>query len=176
MQTTTRVLGAAKLKNAYHARGDFMVDDMPNDTMLEEILAPGFWANHWQAIKRGARIEVMRSDNTLDVTLRCLSTAPGLVFVRPIGEPYVDNSNVEQATLENANVDTAAVEALKQRVAGLQRGYKSGYADAGINKGWWVQLKSTREIIANKIMTKTAAVEFAEKHAQMSAGSGQKVA
>lgn len=176
MQTTSRVLGAGKLKNAYHARGDFMVDDMPNDTLLEEILAPGFWANHWQAIKRGARIEVMRSDNTLDVTLRCLGTAPGLVFVRPISEPHVDNSNVEQATLENAHIDTAAVEALNQRVAALQRSYKIGYADGGVEKGWWVQLKSSREVIANKITTKTAAVEFAEKHAVLSAGGQQKVA
>lgn len=176
MQTTSRVLGAGKLKNAYHARGDFMVDDMPNDTLLEEILAPGFWANHWQAIKRGARIEVMRSDNTLDVTLRCLGTAPGLVFVRPIGEPHVDNSNVEQAVLENAHIDTAAVEALNQRVSDLQAGYKIGYADGGVEKGWWVQLKTSREIIAKKITTKTAAVEFAEKHAVLSAGGQQQVA
>lgn len=176
MQTTTRVLGPTKLKVAYHERGDWMVDDMPNDTLLEEILAPGFWANHWQKLKRGARIEVMRSDNTLDVTLRCLATAPGLVFVRPIGEPYVDNSNLDLAIAENAHVDTAAVEALNKRVAALQQGYKIGYADGGISKGWWVQLKSTREIIANKILTKTAAVEFAEKHAQISAGGGQKVA
>lgn len=176
MQTTSRVLGAGKLKNAYHARGDFMVDDMPNDTLLEEILAPGFWANHWSSVKRGARIEVMRSDNTLDVTLRVLGTAPGLVFVRPISEPYVDNSNVEQATLENAHIDTAAVEALNQRVAALQRSYKIGYADGGVEKGWWVQLKSSREVIANKITTKTAAVEFAEKHALLSAGGQQQVA
>ena len=83
MQSTSRVLGAGKLKNAYHARGDFMVDDLPNDTMIDEVLAPGFWANHWKDIKRGARIEVMRSDNTLDATLRCLGTAPGLVATPP---------------------------------------------------------------------------------------------
>ena len=176
MQTTTRVLGAAKLKNAYHARGDFMVDDLPNDTMLDEVLAPGFWANHWKDIKRGARIEVMRSDNTLDATLRCLGTAPGLVFVRLIGEPHIDNSNVELASELNANVDVAAVEALNKRAADLQASYKIGYADAGINKGWWVQLKSTREVIQNKIITKTAAVEFAEKHREMSAGGSKKVA
>ena len=175
MQTTSRVLGAGKLKNAYHARGDFMVDDMPNDTLLEEILAPGFWANHWNTVKRGARIELLRVDNTLDVTLRVLGTAPGLVFVRPIAM-HVDNSNVEQATLENAHIDTAAVEALNQRVAALQRGYKIGYADGGVDRGWWVQLKSSREVIANKITTKTAAVEFAEKHATLSAGGQQQVA
>ena len=176
MQITSRVLGANQLKNAYHQRGDFMVDDLPNDTMLDEVLAPGFWANHWHTVKRGARIEVMRSDNTLDVTLRCLGTAPGLVFVRPISEPYVDNTNVEHASELNANVDHAAVDALNKRSTALQPSYKIGYADAGVDKGWWVQLKSTREIIQNKIITKTAAVEFAEKHLALSAGGNKKVA
>ena len=173
---TPRVLGANKLKNAYAARGDHMVDDLPNDTLLEELLAPGFWANYWTSTKRGARIEAMRCDNTLDVTLRVLGTAPGMVFVRVIGEPHVDNSNVEQATLENARVDTTAVEALNQRVTALQAGYKIGYADGGVDRGWWVMLKSNREVLVNKITTKTAAVEFAEKHAVLSAGGQQQVA
>ena len=57
----TEILPPNDMKSAEHFRASY-VAFVPNDTPLERILTPGFWANHWKAFtSRGSRTPMSRA-------------------------------------------------------------------------------------------------------------------
>lgn len=135
------------LKSAEHFRASY-VAFVPNDTPLERILTPGYWANHWTRFTQqgqsnpheprlGGLIEVMREDMTLDVTLRVIGVGPGYVVVRAIGTPYVDDSQIGRA------------EADRERTDGLPEvpyGYKAYFTSKGDKPGHGARNLATGEV------------------------------
>lgn len=59
-----------------------MTASVPAGTTLEDVLTPGFWANHAYRMKRGALIEVLSEDNNLDCQLRVLEVGPTFAKMR----------------------------------------------------------------------------------------------
>lgn len=160
----TELLKPGHLLGAAEERGDYFAW-VENDVPLSRVLTPGFWAHHASSIKAGARIEVMRRDGSLDVTLRAYRVEPGLVFVRPLFPAHEDNSAIgaakASALLGDADVPT---------------GYKVHHNPKPPTPGWFVQLNSTGEWIAKGLTSKELAIAKARQHAAMSAGEEAKVA
>ena len=74
-------LKASDLDHSHYIRLQ-MTASVPAGTTLEDVLTPGFWANHAYRMKRGALIEVLSEDNNLDCQLRVLETGPTFAKMR----------------------------------------------------------------------------------------------
>lgn len=74
-------LKASNLDHSHYVRLS-MTASVPAGTTLEEVLTPGYWANHAYRLKRGAIIEILSEDNLLDCELRVLETGPTYAKVR----------------------------------------------------------------------------------------------
>lgn len=146
-------LGANALKRADYERGAYFAV-VGNEVTLDDITRPAFWQHHWNILNGGqtprpfARIEVVRQDGTLDVDLRVLRVAPGLVVVRVL-RSFVDNSNLVKPT-ETAN-DNADLT--------IPDGYKVAFVP---NAGWLVKFGDTT--IARALASKGAAAAYARQH------------
>lgn len=70
-----------------------------NDTLLEDILKPGWWANQTGKLRKGSKVTLMRHDMSLVVELRVLALEVGMVHVRLcFGKPeHQDDSNIAKA-------------------------------------------------------------------------------
>lgn len=147
-----------ELKTAPHARGDWFVT-VGRDVPLERILMPGYWANHARSIKAGDKIEVVREDYSLDVTLRVIKSVPGLVTVRQLYSAYIDDSDLEAAA---ASGEAATPE------PDVPAGYKLGFAPKGATPGHFVQLNATGDQVGKGMKTKREAINFAVAHAAAS--------
>lgn len=156
-----KVLGVIDLKNAYHARGDFFVT-VPNDMSFEDVMRPVFWANHVQTFLKSpfARVEVLRADGTMDLTLRVVEVKPGMVKMR-ILHKYLDDSNLETAIAETAAAP-AKVEADMALV--MPAGYKHVHIPRGAQAGHAVQLLSNGTWLFKGLSTKAEAVAKAKAH------------
>lgn len=144
----TEILPPNDMKSAEHFRASY-VAFVPNDTPLERILTPGFWANHWKAFTQqgqsnpneprlGGIIEVMRHDMTLDVVLRVIGVGPGYVQVRELYPAYVDDSNLEA-------VEGAA--AKEEKLPDVPYGYKVFFAPKGDKPGHGARSNANGEIV-----------------------------
>ena len=143
----TEILPPNDLQSAAHFRAAY-VAFVPNDTPLERILTPAFWANHWKAFTQqgqsnaneprlGGIIEVMRKDMTLDVTLRVIGVGPGYVETRVIGEAYVDDSQMKRAAAENGD---------EAGLPDVPYGYKAYFTSKGDKPGHGARNLATGEI------------------------------
>jgi hypothetical protein len=73
-----------------------MTAHVPAGTTLEDVTNPAFWANHAYRFKRGAFIEVLSEDNTLDCELRVLEVGPTFATVRVLRN-YVPDMGTKAA-------------------------------------------------------------------------------
>lgn len=171
----TEILGTNDLKPAEHFRASY-VAFVSNDTPLEHILTPNYWANHWKAFTQqgqsnpneprlGGIIEVMRHDMTLEVTLRVIGVGPGYVKVRPIYPPYIDNSNLAQAEGEAAGAEP---------LPPVPVGYKMYHAPKGDRPGHGARNLVTGEIATAGHRTKREAI-LAVTRLAVEANGGQPV-
>jgi hypothetical protein len=89
---------------------------VPNDTLLETVLKPGFWANHTNRLRKGSLVTVMRHDMSLVVGLRVLNVEVGMVTMRlAYGKPeFASDENI--AIAAGGNFDETSLE--------LPAGYK----------------------------------------------------
>lgn len=74
-------LKAPNLDHSHYVRLS-MTASVPAGTTLEDVLTPGYWANHAYRLKRGAVIEILSEDNLLDCELRVLEVGPTYAKVR----------------------------------------------------------------------------------------------
>jgi len=74
-------LKATAMDHAHYTRLS-MFAEVPAGTTLEDVLMPEFWANHTARLKRGAVIEVLAEDNSLDCELRVLKVGQTFANVR----------------------------------------------------------------------------------------------
>ena len=132
---------------------------LENDVPLERIMLPGYWANHAKHIKVGSVCQLMRRDFPLDVTVRVIRVEPGLVFVRHLIPPYVDDSGIAQ-TAENMGAGPD--------MSTLPEGYKLGHNPKPPTPGHFVQLKANGEIVARGLKSAELALGFAVMHAKAS--------
>ena len=166
----TRTLSTAKLLHAQHARNEFFVI-VPSDTTIEEVLTPGYWANHVAALSTRpfARVEVVREDGTMDLDLRCIEVKPGLAKMRVIHK-FVDDKNLPrlaEAAAESASGHDPVVAAQAE----MPEGYKVGFIPNGPKRGFWVKLQSTGETLKDAIGDKGVAIKFANDHKRESEGA-----
>lgn len=159
----------ARLKpNLLQSASHFMhqyVAKVPNDTLLDDILTPAYWAHHWQAFSTtdgkatpvlGGTVHVMREDMSLDVILRVVGVGKGYVQMRPIFK-HVDDSGIAKRAAAAAS--DAAPDMPK-----LPEGYKDFYLPRGQNTGYGIRLVSTGDTIVQGKASKREAIEAAIAH------------
>ena len=74
-------LKATAMDHAHYARLNLFAE-VPEGTTLEDVLTPEYWANHTQRLKRGAVIEILAEDNSLDCEVRVLKVGQTYAHVR----------------------------------------------------------------------------------------------
>lgn len=155
--------------NALQSAAHFMhnyIAKVPNDTLLEDVLTPAWWAHHWKSFVTqdtkaspvlGGMVHVMREDMSLDVVLRVVGVGPGFVKMRPLFKPYVNNDGLE------LRAATAASDAAPDMPV-LPDGYKSFHMPRGDTPGHAVRLLSTGDVIVKGKASKREAILEAIKH------------
>lgn len=93
-------LKATDLDHSHYVRLQ-MTASVPPGTTLEDVMTPGYWANHAYRLKRGTLIEVLSEDNSLDCQIRVLE----------VGQTFAKVRLLRNYTAEaNASAPVAAVE------------------------------------------------------------------
>lgn len=78
-----KVLTSTALKLAeYEAPNYFVVVD--NDTTIEDIMRPAFWAHHSGKLRKNNTIDIVRENSSLDMQVRVIESGQGFVRVRPL--------------------------------------------------------------------------------------------
>jgi hypothetical protein len=142
---------------AEHERGYFHVS-VPNDTLAEDVLKPGYWANHTGRLKPGYLVDIVTSDLQLDMQLRCIKVEPGMVHMRL---RFGYESNDRKAALELAK-QAADGNAQAAEAIAVPDGYKVGHVP---KLGFYVKLQATGETLAQGLESMLAAKKFAQEHA-----------
>lgn len=136
--------------------------EVANDTLLSELLTPGYWSNVAPILRRADLIDVIRQDLSLDVQFRVLSVDKGLPVLRLAVVRHADKeieANIEaeqKLAVEQAN---APAEELPE----VPPDYKVGYVPA---HGHFVQFKPTKDFIFTKQASRKAAILAAIAHAK----------
>lgn len=155
-----KTLPAGSLKGTQFARQAWFAV-VPNDTTVDDILKPGFYAHFASdppVIKQHAVIELVTQDGLLDVELRVVKVERGLVFVRAL---RITEAEGRAQVLKELAEPTAPVEG--DALPEVPAEYKVGFAPG--NKLYYVQLKATGQMLINGL-TKRKAHEFAIEHAK----------
>lgn len=135
---------------------------IPNDTLLEDILQPGWWLHYASGhtmLKPFQIVELVTEDMLLDIELRVLKVSENLVYVRPL-RIFED---VARAGLRDQV--KAAVEANASAADvpdWLKDDYKVGFSPKA---QWYVTLKKANQTIKSGFKSKTEAVAYAIDHA-----------
>lgn len=142
-------------QTADYARPYFHV--VVDDTVtLKDLLTPAFWAHHARALQKpGGLVDVIRSDLTLDVSLRVLEAGVGYVRMRPL-RVYEDKERAKEiAGASSDNADAADIK--------LPDEYKITTTGRG---GFTVTFVPNDAKIATSLKTRAAAVQAAKDHAK----------
>lgn len=151
-----KILPANELhQTAEYARGYFHVP-VPNDTRYEDILRPGFWANHVGRLKPGALVDVVSEDLQLDIQLRVIRVDPGMVMMR-VRHGYESEARREEMAAPAKPVEPRKAEPMPK----VPDGYKVGHTKAD---GHYVKLAVTGKLVASKLPSNAAAVRAAIAH------------
>lgn len=130
--------------------------DVPNDTTIDDLLTPGFWAHHANTLMRKDLLDVLSEDLSLDVQLRVIETGIGFVTMRLCANrhPVKGKAPAPVVEAEDAN-DLPDVPA----------GYKVGW-NVG-KRNYYVQsnLVKPAQIVSDDHPSKRAAIESAIAYA-----------
>lgn len=129
--------------------------EVDNDTTLADILRPGYWAHHYEKVRRGSLLEVMSEDGELDVTLRVLDSEIGAVTVR-----------LREGRLREGESEPVADES-KASLSEVPEGYKVRFSKP---VQYYVTLGNLR---IGENYTKAEAVQAAIYHAALAAGEAE---
>lgn len=145
----------------YHRRVYHVV--VPNDTLLSDLLRPGAWVHHADALKPGALVDVIREDMSLDVQLRVLASQRGLVDMRA-RMVYNDRATEGELLAARSKGDEPEAEEVLPEVP---EGYKVYFAP---KIRWAVQLKDTTQVIFKDLPSKSEAIRKAIEHQRHAVG------
>lgn len=143
------------LKRADLERGNYIAI-VPSTTTFDDVMTPAFWQHHVRALgdRPFARVEVVREDGTMDLDLRVLKAAPGMVVMRCLRK-HLDDSNIATAAADKA--DDPAVD------LSLPDGYKWAHVPKGQNAGHMIRLP-TGDVLVQGLPSKAAACARAREH------------
>jgi hypothetical protein len=136
--------------------------EVPNDTLLEEVLMPAFWVHVAARIKAHALIDVVTKDGLLDLQLRVTSIEGGIVVVRPrfvYEDKEARQLAIAVSNLQNAEIESEAAPSERRRPP---EGYKVGFNPA--KKTYYAQFKGTGQKIAEGLASWDKGVDACEAH------------
>lgn len=124
-------------------------------TSLEDILRPVFWAHHVDKLQRHDLIDVVASDNSLDVQVRVIGKKDGNVLIRPL-RVYQDEAAIAAAAPKPAAVEPSALPDIPEN-------YIVNHTP---KTGWRVWSKvPSRELVRDR-PSKLDAINWAVQHAK----------
>lgn len=129
--------------------------EVPNHITMDDLMRPGFWSNYSRQLRRRELVEVVREDDTLDVTLRVLKVEPGMVHMRVHTASQLPDSGAD------AVHSIAAPKSEPQPMPDPPPGYKFGYVPAHKHYAKWGD-----EFVVSGQPTKQAAILGAIEHAK----------
>jgi hypothetical protein len=151
-------------QSADYAR-DYWHCEVPNDTLLEDVLKSSFWVHVLSRLKPHALVDVMTFDGLLDIQLRVSKIANGIVVMRPrmVFEDKASRAPI-LAAAASALTDTRPIaEQMEEIRDQVPAGYKVGWNPG--KKNYYVQIKAGGLKVAENIATRAEALAFAIKHA-----------
>lgn len=93
-----------------------MTAAVPAGTTLEDVMTPGYWANHAYRMQRGAIIEVLSEDNTLDCQLRVLEVGPTFTKMRLLRNFVAEEIRAQAGSAASKNKSKTEKAALDDQV------------------------------------------------------------
>jgi hypothetical protein len=150
-------------QGAEYAR-DYWHCEVPNDTLLTDILKSSFWVHVMSRLKPHALIDVMTFDGLLDVQLRVSKIANGIAVMRPrmVFEDTEARAPI-LAAMAAAKTNLTGLDAAAEIRDKVPEGYKVGWNPG--KKNYYVQIKGSGAKVAENIATRDEALAFAIKHA-----------
>jgi hypothetical protein len=146
---------------------DYWHCEVPNDTLLEDVLKSSFWVHVLSRLKPHALVDVMTFDGLLDIQLRVAKVSNGIVVMRP--RMVFEDKAARAPVLAAAAAATAdarpVAEQMEEIRASVPDGYKVGWNPG--KKNYYVQLKGSGLKVAENITTRDEALAFAVKHASV---------
>lgn len=137
---------------------------IPNDTLVEDILKPGWWVHWASALKPMQRVELVSEDFLLDLDLRVIKVDNNLVWVKPLRITEDRAAGAGLAEARAAIADKKAVDDKADLPDNLKDEYKVGFAPG--NNLYYVTLKATKVTIKTGFKTKPDAIAFAVEHSK----------
>lgn len=153
------VLRAGQMQQTaeYHRSVRLLVVD--NDTTLDDLLRPGFWAHYATTLKRYDIVEVIRQDFSLEVDLRVMGTDIGMAHVRV--RSITKLPTAEDEAMRTRQEKTAAK--ADMNLPELPPGYRVGFTPRHQHYAIWDE---TKEMVVKGQPNKLAAVQGAIEHAK----------
>jgi len=156
-------LTASQARQEWHALLD-------PDTLPTDVLKPVFWVHVMSRLKPMAVVDLVTPDGTLDMQVRVISIANGIVNVRPrfIREDKEARAEV-YARREDPSTRPDPLNGFAEQTEVREYtpdGYKVGWNPG--SKTWYVQLKATGLKLAENIPEKGKALAYAVAHAKAS--------
>lgn len=142
---------AAKMNAATFTR-EYRHLALDPDVSLEDLMRPGFWSHHASKLGENDLIDAVATDGSLDVTLRVVKIAAGLVHVRPL--------RVYQREIPKPVSDTDAADASEE----VPDGY---VVDHTPRTRWRVRTKDPVVEVSRDHMSRNEAVASAKAHARL---------
>jgi hypothetical protein len=151
---------AALYTSADHQRSYFHVE-VPNDTLVEDVLKPAFYVNVSGQCRKGTLIDLVSQDGLLDVQVRVDKVFEGIVKVHP--RMIYEDKAARKAVLDAfaADANPASTEVQEPAPDGYKVGYNPG------RKLFYVQLKANGKKVREDFQTRAQAIAHAKEHAKL---------
>lgn len=128
-----------------------------HDVTLEDVLRPGFYANHVDKLRVNDLIDILADDGGMDVQVRVTGKGTGMVQVRPLRVWLREDR-------ASAPVDPDETAASDDEVP---EGYVVNFAP---KQKWRVMTRDPHAIIHKDVASKAEAIDLAVKHSAMANG------
>lgn len=136
---------------------------IPNETLLEDILKPGWWLHYASGhtmLKPFQIVELVTEDMMLDIEVRVISVKDNLVYVRPLRIFESESRAGLREAVRQAETANASTADLPDYLAG---DYKIGFSPKA---KWYVNLKKAGTTVKSGLATKADAVAYVLAHAK----------
>lgn len=127
-----------------------MSANVPPGTTLTDVLEPTYWANHAHRLKRGAIIDILSEDGSLDCELRVLEIGPTFAKVR-----LLRNTPPEEVAVTPSAAPTPPGEDVEVNYGGKQDRWRVVHRGHVIKSGFETIVEANKA--AEEYRTKLAA-------------------
>ena len=126
---------------------------VPAEASVDDIMRPGFWANHVALLQKNDLIDILSEDGGIDMQVRVTGKGIGMVHLRVI-RAWVRESDVKTAPELVADAE-------------VPENYVVSFAPRQL---WRVATKNPSEIISKDHPSKSEAIAAAFTHARLANG------